>query len=146
MKPFAAERSSSALTRLVTASVLLSVSMLTGCQTARYVVKESDRGVVAIPSDGQNFPNDYRSQAALLMAEHFPDGYQLTGEELVRLGPNRTYHENLDQVSEQSGPLHILGRSTIGYGFKRDRQEIHISYERLADDGAEGQTPPSEIE
>lgn len=117
--------------------LLLSAALMTGCQTARYVVKQPERGVVAIPSDGQNFPRDYRDQAALLMAQHFPEGYRLTGEELVRSGPDRTYHENLDQVSEQTGPLHILGRSTIGYGFQRDRQEIHISYEALADDTSE---------
>lgn len=144
MNPFAAARCSHALSPMTAVFALVIAVLLTGCQTARYVLREPDHGVVAIPSDGQNFPNDYREQAALLMADHFPDGYRLTGEELVHSGPQRTYHENLDQVSEQRGPLHILGRSTIGYGFKRDRQEIHISYERLADDDGEGQTPSSD--
>lgn len=108
------------------------ICSLSGCQTARYAVKESDRGTIAIPADGKNFPTDYRKQAAGLMAQHFPEGYRLTGEEIVRFGPDRVYHENLDQVSESDGPLHILARGTNGYRFKRDRQEIHISYEALA--------------
>jgi len=119
---------------LVSAIVLSLTGALTGCQTARYIVKDADHGVVSIPADGQNFPTDYRDDAALLMAEHFPEGYRLTGEELVRIGPDRVYHENLDQVSEGGGPLHILGRGTIAYPFKRERKEVHISYERLAPD------------
>jgi len=119
---------------LVSAMVLSFACVLTGCQTARYIVKDTDNGVIAIPADGQNFPTDYRDDAALLMAEHFPEGYRLTGEELVRIGPDRVYHENLDQVSEGGGPLHILGRGTIAYPFKRERKEVHISYERLAPD------------
>ena len=103
-------------------------------QTARYIVRDADQGVIAIPADGQNFPNDYRDEAALLMAQHFPGGYRLTGEELVRIGPDRVYHENLDQVNEKGGPLHILARRTGGYPFKRDKKEVHISYERLVDD------------
>jgi hypothetical protein len=118
----------------VSAIVLSFTCTLTGCQTARYIVRDADQGVIAIPADGQNFPNDYRDEAALLMAQHFPGGYRLTGEELVRIGPDRVYHENLDQVNEKGGPLHILARRTGGYPFKRDKKEVHISYERLVDD------------
>jgi hypothetical protein len=62
------------------AGVLLLLA-LAGCQSARYVVRETDHGIVAIPADSPK----HLSEAEELMREHFPDGYRVVREEVVAL-------------------------------------------------------------
>jgi len=78
----------------------VAMSALTGCQSARYVVRESDHGVVAIPLDSSK----YRREAEELMQEHFPDGYTIVREEQAPVEQTASYHQ---QVSSQ-----FVGTST----------------------------------
>jgi hypothetical protein len=63
----------------IAAAAIVSMMLLTGCQSARYVVRESDHGIVAIPVGSER----YRREAEELMQEHFPDGYTVVREEEV---------------------------------------------------------------
>ena len=53
---------------------------LTGCSSARYVLRDSDRGIVAIPANTNIWPWKHRDDADRLMNEHFPGGYQIDRE------------------------------------------------------------------
>ena len=87
----------------------------TGCQNARYVLKETDHGVVAIPSTG-NWPVNHREKADLLMQQHFPSGYEIVREEEVTVGAETSTH-----ASESSS-----------FTQTRDATEWRISYRRQA--------------
>jgi hypothetical protein len=71
--------------------VALGLFALAGCQSARYVVRESDHGVVAIPLDS----SQYRKEAEELMREHFPDGYTIVREEHAPREQTTTHHERI---------------------------------------------------
>ena len=60
------------------------VAMLPGC--ARYVVKDSRSGVVAIPSSSNTWPFRFQDKAHKLMAQHFPEGYVIESEQEAVIG------------------------------------------------------------
>jgi hypothetical protein len=60
--------------------------VMSGCATtsdARYVYQDSQFGVVAIPRNTSLGRNHYREQAEALMAQHFPEGYEIVRAEEV---------------------------------------------------------------
>jgi len=60
--------------------------MLPGCVSpsdARYVYQDSQFGVVAIPKNTPQGSKHYREQAEALMAQHFPQGYEIVRAEEV---------------------------------------------------------------
>ena len=65
-----------------------------GCQTARYVRKDGAYGEVAIPNNSNSWPHYNRDQATKLMAEHFPEGYEVDVEEESVIGQKTDYSEN----------------------------------------------------
>jgi hypothetical protein len=65
-----------------------------GCQTARYVRKDGGVGEVAIPSNSNSWPYYNRDQADKLMAQHFPEGYEIDKEEEAVIGQKTDYSEN----------------------------------------------------
>lgn len=65
-----------------------------GCQTARYVRKDGGYGEVAIPADSNSWPYYNRDQAKKLMADHFPEGYEVEKEEEAVIGQKTDYSEN----------------------------------------------------
>jgi hypothetical protein len=85
----------------------------TGCQSARYVLKEADHGVVAIPSTA-TWPVNHREKADILMHQHFPAGYDIVREEEVSVGAETSTH-----TSESSS-----------FTQTRDTMEWRISYRR----------------
>lgn len=78
---------------LVVAVVAVSVS---GCQSARYVLRESDRGIVAIPANTNMWPWKHRDDAEKLMQQHFPNGYQIDREFEEVVGKTTTSGEDSD--------------------------------------------------
>jgi hypothetical protein len=65
---------------------VLSGCVCLGCESAHYVVREPDRGIVAIPHDSP----ELRAKAEELMHEQFPGGYIVDDVRVVPLG--RPYH------------------------------------------------------
>ena len=60
--------------------------LIPGCAStsdARYVYQDGEFGVVAIPQNTPRGPNHYRAQAEALMAQHFPEGYEIVRAEEV---------------------------------------------------------------
>ena len=96
----------------------------TGCQSARYVLKEADHGVVAIPSNG-TWPVNHREKADILMHQHFPTGYDILREEEVSVGAETSTH-----ASESSS-----------FTQTRDTTEWRISYRRSEIGQVPGEAP-----
>ena len=102
-----------------------------GCQSARYVLKEQDRGVVAIPVDSLNWPVDHGEEAQKLMIAHFPQGYIVEREEEVVVGEVTRYHENSNNhVEGKHGRVVIQAGGVSGYTETVDKKERRISYRR----------------
>ena len=119
-------------TKLHCLLAFLSLSLaLYGCTTARRVVKASDHGVIAIPSDSNAWPFRYREKAEELMAQHFPEGYVIEHEEEAVVG--QTTHIDTD---ESDGVVHASRHVSIGTGTTNttvtttDATEWRIHYRR----------------
>jgi hypothetical protein len=57
-----------------------------GCKTqqnARYIYQDGEFGVIGIPQNSPFGSNNYQQQAATLMAQHFPGGYEVVRAEEV---------------------------------------------------------------
>lgn len=113
----------------IAAAVILSILMLTGCQSARYVVRESDHGVVAIPVGSER----YRREAEELMQEHFPDGFTIVREEavLVEQAPGPGQHVR-GELAEQSNRPFANAATPAGDAQPAtgQRAELRITYFR----------------
>ncbi|MFP6752266.1 MAG: hypothetical protein VB855_11355 [Pirellulaceae bacterium] len=96
----------------------------TGCQSARYVLKEVDHGVVAIPST-ETWPVNHREKADMLMHQHFPTGYDIVREEEVPVGAETSTHSSESSSFSQT----------------RDTMEWRISYRRSDTGTVPGENP-----
>ena len=115
----------------VVAATLLAFLLLstwaTGC--ARYVLKEGDHGVVAVSGPGG------RRKAEKLMAEHFPEGYEIVREEEVVVGQTVDYQEETSPLGVrlaggEDGVRLNLGNETRGTETVTDQTEYRIHYRR----------------
>lgn len=105
---------------------------LAGCSSARYVLRESDRGIVAIPANTNTWPWKHRDDAEKLMQQHFPVGFQINREAEAVVGKTTTSGEDTD------GQKVLLagGLVTLDNGQRRststttDVTEYRIEYHR----------------
>ena len=112
-------------------SVAAFVFNLSGCQSARYVLKENDRGVVAIPASTLAWPINYREQAGELMQQHFPEGYVVEKEEEIVVGEVTHFRENSNgRVTSPDADTAAHTDSTSGWSETKDKRELRLSYRR----------------
>lgn len=108
------------LTRLrVLALVVL---LATGCTHARYVMKDQWGGVVAIPSNSNNWPSFNRKHAEELIARQCPQGFVIEGESEVVVG-----QESQVQTATDPFIMSPLGSETQLVS-RRNITEWHIRY------------------
>jgi hypothetical protein len=119
--------------------------LVPGCVTtheARYVYQDSQFGVVAIPKNTTEGPYHYREQAESLMAQHFPDGYEIIRAEEVVEGSRTVTRANSGstEFSPQVTP-HVLALLKVGGSATRSQadtlnlKECRIIYKK-ADPGS----------
>ena len=122
---------------------LLSICLtIGGCASpagARYVYQDGEFGVVGIPCNTLLEKNNYRSQADVLMARHFPRGYEIVRADEVVEGQRTLDHGNRTEIdagatiraTNQLINLAKLGRTT-SYEEKDQLQlrECRIIYKR----------------
>ncbi len=75
----------STILQILTRQPLLVLCLLgstAGCESARYVSKNADEGIIALPSDNER----NRKKAERMMAAHFPDGYEIVHEYEEKIG------------------------------------------------------------
>ena len=109
------------------------VAGLIGCSSARYVLRESDRGIVAIPANTNMWPWKHRDDADTLMQGHFPKGYQIDREFEEVVGKTTTSGEDTDGQTVQLAD----GLVTLDTGQRRssstttDVTEYRIEYSQV---------------
>ncbi len=113
-------------------ALVVTVGGLSGCQSARYVLREADRGIVAIPANTNMWPWKHRDDAEKLMKQHFPVGYQIDREVEEVVGKTTTSGEDTDGQTVQLAK----GLVTLDTGQRRststttDVTEYRIEYSR----------------
>jgi len=108
-----------------------SATILVGCQSARYVLKEPDRGVVAIPVSALNWPVNHRKAAEKLMADHFPEGYVIDREEEVVVGQRTHYYEDAHESEDEDDGSIIRIGGVSGFAETEPKRELRIFYHRV---------------
>jgi hypothetical protein len=104
---------------------LIVVPLLAGCaqmHAARYVYQDGQFGVVGIPSDTCYWPTFYRKQAEVLMAQHFPEGYEIIRAEEVVEG-SRTLVRDNGAAAQVSPELPAALLKVASLGVTSDRKE-----------------------
>ena len=94
--------------RLILPVAVLLVATVSGCagggSSARMIQSTRDGGIVAIPSNSNSWPNNYRGHAERLMAMKCPEGYEIVSEQEVVVGqkaplPNPSANPNAKVVT-----------------------------------------------
>src|SRR3954466_16289390 len=98
-----------------------------GCATtsdARYVYQDSQFGVVAIPRNTTQGRDHYREQAEALMAQHFPEGYEIVRAEEVVEGSRTltTGKTGSTEITPQIAP-HLLALAKVGGSVTRSQAD-----------------------
>ena len=94
--------------RTLTLALILACTV--GCASGRYVAKQPDGGIVAIPANTNSWPSYNRDHAHDLMRAHFPAGYVIEKEEEVVTG-TQTKTNNSVKTKE-------FGKDTFGPDIK----------------------------
>jgi hypothetical protein len=101
--------------------------LLPGCVSAtdaRYVYQDGEYGVVAIPRNTTEGPTHYRRQAEALMAQHFPEGYEIVrAEEVVEGSRTLTVGKTgSTEITPQVTP-HLLAFLKVGGSMTRSQAD-----------------------
>jgi hypothetical protein len=98
-----------------------------GCRTmgeARYVYQDGEFGVVGIPEGTSRWPHYYRQQAERLMAEHFPEGFEIIRvEEVVEGSRTLTTGGSLSAELTPSLPVDVLAVGKLGHTATHSRAD-----------------------
>jgi hypothetical protein len=108
--------------RCVLTCLVFFALVVTGCETsARYVRKDPDGGIVAIPAGPRGWPNYHRKEAERLMGLVCPNGYMIVEEKEVPVatsGKPRTEHHltfrSIIQVPENMVPAPVVEAAPPG--------------------------------
>src|SRR5258708_4542779 len=108
--------------------VLISI-VLCGCGHARYVTLDANGGVVAIPTNTDEWPCHYRVKAEEMMKMKCPQGYVIEREEEVVVGTTRQTDTHTDTTGHpllaalQVAPITEKTQETTSY---HDQSEWRI--------------------
>jgi hypothetical protein len=127
--------------RLLPAAVLLLVSV-SGCGTARMIQSTPDGGVVAIPSNNNSWPCNYRDHAEKLMAMKCPNGYDIVREEEVIVGVKMTTTEVTDRVTQVGYKDNPPPATTSVVTTTRPQKEYRITFRARQSQPAPVAAPP----
>jgi hypothetical protein len=106
---------------------LLILAAASGCSTpgAHFVSQTSEGGVIAIPTNSDQWPTYYRSQAERLMSQTCPNGYAIIREDVFVKEPAETRNlaANDTYDFDYNGALVRYPRNI--------REEYHITFRCL---------------
>jgi hypothetical protein len=120
--------------RVAALIVALAVCAAGGCCSARYLVRDANGGVVAIPSNQSGFPLYYREDAEKLMSQACPKGYTIVREEEVVVGQvttntNRSDTEARDLTGRKNQSSGTLVTNTASQSVEtHDKTEYRITF------------------
>ena len=114
------------------------VLALSGCATpptARYVYQDGEYGVIGIPQNTFLDKTNYRGQAEMLMARHFPEGYEIVrAEEVVEgqrmLDIGKRTEINAEPILSASSQTLKLGRLDRASSFS-EKDQLQLRESRI---------------
>lgn len=116
---------------------------LAGCgSSARYVAKDIDGGIVAIPSDTDVWPTHNRKHAEDAIRRHVGPDYEIVSEGEVVTGQVTNHDQQVrrDKADTPVKGLTVEKEGVSATSTTRDITEYHITYRRRA--AAAAGTPP----
>jgi hypothetical protein len=84
------------------------VTALAGCSTARYVQKNPDSGIVAVPDGTNDWPSYNRDRAIDLIVKHVGPDYEIIREEETVTGQVTTNDQHVNQVPARDPVIPFL--------------------------------------
>ena len=109
----------------LTATIMLLLTV-SGCASARYVMKDASTGVVAISANSER----HREKAVELMQQHFPAGYAIEREEETVVGQTTHHHVDHGSTIEQNGKRSVETGQVNGTETTVENTEYRIFYRR----------------
>ena len=104
-----------------------------GCASARYVEKNGDSGIVAIPSNADFWPIKHRTAAMELIQQHVGPGYEIVEEKEVVTGVMTHHNQEVKREPTFNSEVPFLEaeKQTITNSTSTtDRTEYRIAYRR----------------
>ena len=113
--------------RALAIHIALFAALSTGCattRTVRYVYQDGAFGVIGMPENTNRWPTYYHRKAEKMMAEHFPEGYEIVRAEEVTEG-SRTLKIDRSNTAEISPevPSEILKIAKFGHTASRSQAD-----------------------
>ena len=121
--------------RVLVIVAAVAVCASSGCASARYVEKNADGGIVAIPSNADFWPINHRAAALQLIEKHVGPGYELGDEKEVVIGVTTNHNQEVKREPTYNSEVPFLGaeKQTITNSTtSSDRTEYRIAYRRRA--------------
>ena len=128
--------------RQIPALLIITCLVITGCSSARYVSRDQQQGVIAIPSTS-TWPVDHREKAMELMQAHFPNGYVIEKEEEVVIGTETQNHTDVHAHEIGNSNIFLGGETT--HTTTTDRTEWRITYRRANNPRVSSVTPQQPV-
>ena len=113
--------------RRIPALLIIISLFITGCSSARYVSRDQQQGIIAIPNTS-TWPVDHREKAMELMQAHFPEGYVIEKEEEVVIGTETQNHTDVHAHEIGNSNIFLGGETT--HTTTTDKTEWRITYRR----------------
>lgn len=125
--------------RIVLLIVMGCVTGSMGCASARYVSKQGDSGVIAIPANTDTWPFHYRQEGESLIRQHVGADYEIVDEREVVTGSRVTNNQQTQSelVPNKRQP-NAPGERTVTSGTvnSTNTTEWQIAYKRRTSGGA----------
>jgi hypothetical protein len=117
--------------RLLPVAAVLLLVTVSGCGSARMIQSSPDGGVVAIPSNSNAWPYQYRDHADKLMAMKCPNGYDIVREEEVIVGVKTTTTtqtaDSVTQAGYKDNPVPTAATTSVTTT-TRPQKEYRITF------------------
>ena len=121
--------------RILVVVAATAVASLSGCASARYVEKNGDSGIIAIPTNADFWPIKHRTEAVALIEKHVGPNYEIVEEKEVVTGVTTNHNQQIKREPTYNSevPFFEAEKQTItNTTSSSDRTEWRIAYRRRA--------------
>lgn len=119
--------------RFLMALLAVGVAALSGCGTARYVEKNAESGIIAIPSNADFWPMKHRTEAIALIEKHVGPAYEIVEEKEVVTGVTTHHNQEVTREPTYNSEVPFLGaekQTVTNSTSTSDTTEWRIAYRR----------------
>lgn len=109
---------------LLLSTAVLTASGCAGIREVRYVYQDGSSGVIGMPENSSRWPTYYRKHAEEMMAQHFPEGYEvIRAEEVVEGSRTLTIRGANAAEIDASGAGQVLSLGRLGRSTSRSQSD-----------------------